>query len=67
MVERLSAQLYLPRESRHPVNSNYVDLVKFSSPRDGTFQSVITILEGAMNPRLPTYNEAKNNTHGGYL
>jgi len=66
VVERLSAQLYLPRESRHPVNSNHVDLVKFSSPRDGSFQSVVTILGGVIGPRLPTYNEAKNNTHGGH-
>ena len=42
MVERLSAQLYFPKESRHPVKSNHTDLVKFVSPQDKSFQTVVT-------------------------
>ena len=45
MVERLSAQLYLPRESRYPVRSNHTDLVKFDSSRDKTFQTVVTTMK----------------------
>ena len=67
MVQRLSAQLYLPRESRHPVDSNHVDLVKFSSPRDKTFQTLVTILEGVIGARLPTYSETKSGAQSGYL
>ena len=45
MVQRLSAQLYLPRESRYPVHSNHTDLVKFSSPRDRAFQTIVATME----------------------
>ena len=45
MVQRLSAQLYLPKESRYPVHSNHTDLVKFDSPQNKTFQTVVTIME----------------------
>ena len=44
MVQRLSAQLYLPKESRYPVHSNHTDLVKFDSSRNKAFQTVITIM-----------------------
>ena len=46
MVQRLSAQLYLPRESRYPVPSNHTDLVKFDSSRNKSFQTVVTSMEG---------------------
>ena len=46
MVQRLSAQLYLPRESRYSVPSNHTDLVKFDSSRNKSFQTVVTSMEG---------------------
>ena len=46
MVQRLSAQLHLPRESRYPVHSNHTDLVKFDSSQNKAFQTVVTSMEG---------------------
>ena len=48
MVQRLSAQLYIPRESRYPVHSNHTDLVKFDSPQNKAFQTVVTSLGEAI-------------------
>ena len=45
MVQRLSAQLYLPKESRYPVHSSHTDLVKFDSSRNKAFQTVVTIMK----------------------
>ena len=45
MVQRLSAQLYLPEESRYAVSSNHTDLVKFDSPREKAFQTVVIGIE----------------------
>ena len=47
MVQRLSAQLYLPKESRYPVHSSRSDLVKFNSPQNEAFQTVVTTMEKA--------------------
>ena len=45
MVQRLSAQLYLPKESRYPVCSSHMDLVKFDSSRNKAFQTVVTSMK----------------------
>ena len=45
MVQRLSTQLYLPGESRYPINFNHTDLVKFDSPQEMAFQTVVTSIE----------------------
>ena len=45
MVQRLSAQLYLPGESCYPINSNHTDMVKFDSPQEKAFQTVVTSIE----------------------
>ena len=45
MVQRLSAQLYLPKEYRYPVHSTHTDLVRFDSRRNKAFQTVVTIME----------------------
>ena len=52
MVQRLSAQLYLPGESRYPVHSNHTDLVKFDSPREKAFQTVVTSIEDVIGTHL---------------
>lgn len=44
MVPRLSAQLHLLFERRIPVNKNHTEMVKFASPVDPTYQSVVTHL-----------------------
>ncbi|KAF8247690.1 hypothetical protein K440DRAFT_643546 [Wilcoxina mikolae CBS 423.85] len=41
MVKALSAQLYLKFESRIPVYKNHSDMVKFDSPVDSTYQTVV--------------------------
>ena len=46
MVQRLSAQLYIPGESRYPVHSNHTDLVKFDSSQNKAFQTVVTSMRG---------------------
>ena len=45
MVQRLSAQLYLPGESCYPINSGHTDLVKFDSPQEKAFQTIVTSVE----------------------
>lgn len=45
MVERLSAQLYLPNERRFRSNSNHSDMVKFDSPQSRSFQTVVTYMK----------------------
>ena len=45
MVKRLSAQLYLPKESRYPVRSSHMDMVKFDSSRNEAFQTIVTIMK----------------------
>jgi len=41
MVQRFSAQLYLPFEHRIPVEKNHIDIVKFDSEVDPTYQTVV--------------------------
>jgi len=41
MVQRLSAQLHLVFEHRVPVNKNHTDMVKFASPVDPTYLSIV--------------------------
>jgi hypothetical protein len=45
MVEKVSAQLYLPNEHRIPVPSNHTDMVKFLAPSDRTYCSVVSHIE----------------------
>ena len=45
MVQRLSAQLYLPGEVRCPGASNHTDLVKFDSRGNTAFQTIVGTLE----------------------
>jgi len=45
MVQRLSAQLYLPKEHRFPVTSNHRDIVKFDSQQCRTYQTVVTYMK----------------------
>ncbi|KAF8249183.1 hypothetical protein K440DRAFT_660436 [Wilcoxina mikolae CBS 423.85] len=40
MVNRFSAQLYIPNEQRVPVKENHTNMVKFASAEDGTYQTV---------------------------
>ena len=40
MVEKVSAQLYLPNEYRIPVPYNHTEMVKFLAPSDRTYCSV---------------------------
>ena len=42
MVQRLSAQLYLPGEIRYPIHSSHTEMVKFDSPQNKAFQTVVT-------------------------
>lgn len=44
MVSRLSALLYLPGENRYPVESDHINMVKFDSPNDRAFQTVVAHL-----------------------
>jgi hypothetical protein len=41
MVQRFSAQLYLQFEERVPVDKNHTDIVKFASPADTAYQTVV--------------------------
>ena len=55
MVQRLSAQLYLPKECRYPVHSSHADMVKFNSPRNKAFQTVVTIMEEGIGKQLERF------------
>ena len=55
MVQRLSAQLYLPRESRYPVHVNHTDLVKFDSSRNKAFQTIVTIMKEDVGKQLERF------------
>lgn len=44
MVHRLSSQLYLPNEIRIPIISNHTDMVKFDSPEEETFHTIVARL-----------------------
>jgi hypothetical protein len=41
MVKEFSAQLYLSFEYRIPINKNHTDMVKFASPVDSEYLSVV--------------------------
>jgi len=45
MVQRFSAQLYLPDGFQIPVNKNHTDMVKFDSPVDPTYKTVVKHLK----------------------
>jgi len=45
MVKTFSAQLFLPREHRLPIERNHTDMVKFSSVVDTTYQTVVHHME----------------------
>jgi len=48
MVQRFSAQLYLPDGFQIPVNKNHTDMVKFDSPVDPTYKTVVKHLKGCL-------------------
>ncbi|KAF8535735.1 hypothetical protein BDD12DRAFT_326423 [Trichophaea hybrida] len=41
MVQRFSAQLFIPSERRIPVRKNHTDMVKFAAPVDATYRTVV--------------------------
>lgn len=45
MVKKISAQLHLPNESRIPVPRNHSDMVKFLSPSDLVYMTVVRHLK----------------------
>jgi len=45
MVNKVSAQLYLPNEYRIPVPCNHTEMVKFLAPLDRTYSSVASHLK----------------------
>jgi len=49
MVKKVSAQLYLQNEHRIPVHSNHMDMVKFVSTADPTYQSVVNHMNKCLN------------------
>ena len=55
MVQRLSAQHYLPGESRYPLHSNHADLVKFDSLRHTAFQTVVTTISEVIGRQLKCF------------
>ncbi|KAH0556424.1 hypothetical protein GP486_005657 [Trichoglossum hirsutum] len=52
MVGRFSAGLYLPHEYRLPVEKPHMDLVKFDSEVDTTFQTVVKHMKECVAPSL---------------
>jgi hypothetical protein len=48
MVQRFSAQLHLLGGSQIPVNENHSDMVKFNSPVDPTYKTVVKHLKGCL-------------------
>jgi len=49
MVQRFSAQLYLPSEHRIPVGKNHTDIVKFASQVDTTYQTVVNYMKDCIS------------------
>ena len=49
MVKKFSAQLYLPNEYRIPVPHNHTNMVKFLSPSDGTYRTVVTRIKECLD------------------
>jgi hypothetical protein len=49
MVKKVSAQLYLQDEHRIPVRSNHMDMVKFVSAADPTYQTVVYHMNECLN------------------
>ena len=45
MVNRFSAQLYIPTEERVPVEENHTNMVKFASAEDRTYRTVVRHLK----------------------
>jgi hypothetical protein len=45
MVNRFSAQLFIPYEQRVPVEENHTNMVKFASAEDRTYQTVVGYLK----------------------
>jgi hypothetical protein len=45
MVNRFSAQLYIPTEQRVPVEENHTNMVKFASAEDRTYRTVVRYLK----------------------
>jgi hypothetical protein len=46
MVERFSAQLYVPTELRVPVEKDHTNMVKFATAEDPTYRTVVRHLQG---------------------
>jgi hypothetical protein len=44
MVQRLSAQLYIPKEIRQPVEEDHSNMVKFNSAEDPNYRTTIRCL-----------------------
>jgi len=45
MVNRFSAQLYIPTEQRVPVEENHTNMIKFASAEDRTYRTVVRYLK----------------------
>ncbi|KAF8544651.1 hypothetical protein BDD12DRAFT_906355 [Trichophaea hybrida] len=45
MVNRFSAQLYIPTEQRVPVEENHTNMVKFASAEDRTYRTVVRYMK----------------------
>jgi hypothetical protein len=41
LVQKFSAQLFWEFERRIPINKNHIDMVKYDSPVDSTYQTVV--------------------------
>jgi hypothetical protein len=55
MVKRFSAQLYIPTEERIPVARNHINMVKFASAEDETYQTVARYLTGWVKSITESY------------
>ncbi|KAF8253337.1 hypothetical protein K440DRAFT_534211, partial [Wilcoxina mikolae CBS 423.85] len=57
MVDSFSALLYLPNEYRIPVGQNHTDMVKFMSPTDETYRTVVTHMKETLEMIHQTHSK----------
>ncbi|KAF8241753.1 hypothetical protein K440DRAFT_677005 [Wilcoxina mikolae CBS 423.85] len=65
MVKKISAQLCLPNEHRVPVPHNHTNMVKFLSPSDGTYRTVITWIKECLDNIVEARSEVSGIVHMG--
>jgi hypothetical protein len=55
VVNRFSAQLYIPTEERVPIEENHMNMVKFASAEDRTYRIVVRHLKEWVNTITESY------------